>query len=92
MKRELDILCGENILKPNVVVGVFLVREGANIHAVNQRGLHPLSVHPPDVAQLVTGYTTINTKSVTLLITYTSKHKKCRYIYLYYICMHGMYV
>ena len=64
MKRELDLLCGPDTLKPNVIVGVFLVREGANIHALNKQGLHPLSVRPPDVAQLVNSYAAIHTKSV----------------------------
>lgn len=64
VKRELDQLCGPDTLRPNVVVGVFLVREGASIHAVNRQGLHPLSARPPDVAQLVNSYATIHTKLV----------------------------
>jgi ankyrin repeat protein len=62
VKRELDLLCGPDTLKANVIVGVFLVREGANIHTVNRHGLHPLSVRPPDVAQLVNSYATMHTK------------------------------
>ena len=65
VKRELDELCGPDTLKPSVVVGVFLVREGAKIHAVNHQGQHPLSFHPPDVRQLVNSYADrVNTMSV----------------------------
>lgn len=62
MKQELDEMCGKNTLSPGVVVGVFLVREGANIHAVNKTGLHPLSFHPPDVTQLISRYSDIKPK------------------------------
>ena len=84
MKRELDKQCGPDILKPNVIVGVFLVREGANIHAVNQMGVHPLYVHPPDVAQLVTSYAAgVNTKSVLKLTTPLSIYcSSVHYVYM----------
>ena len=59
-------MCGSDTLRSSVVVGVFLVREGASIHAANKMGLHPLSLQPPDVAQLVTSYATIHTKLVHL--------------------------
>ena len=69
MKRELDGLCGQETLLPNMVVGVFLAREGANILAANKLGFHPLSLHPPDLLQLVTRYstTTTDTRSNTEL-------------------------
>ncbi|CAI8033704.1 E3 ubiquitin-protein ligase MIB2 [Geodia barretti] len=58
VKKELDQLCGQDILQPEVVVGVFLVREGAKVHAANRLGLHPLTLQPPDVVQLFTRYST----------------------------------
>ena len=59
-----------------MVVGVFLVREGASIHAVNRQGLHPLSTRPPDVAQLVNSYAAIHTKLVLNAHCFSPAHVK----------------
>ena len=62
MKRELDQLCGPDTLRPNVIVGVFLVREGASLRARNKQGFTPLDARPTDVAQLLTSYASSHTK------------------------------
>ena len=58
VKWELDRQCGQDTLPPDVVVGVFLVKEGAQIHAANRLGVHPLSLKPSDVVQLLNRYAT----------------------------------
>ena len=56
VKEELDRMCGKNILSPNVVVAMFLVREGASIHIKNKRGFTPLQARAPDVIELIVNY------------------------------------
>ena len=59
MKRELGNACGQHTLAPNVVVGVFLVREGARIDIKNKLGIDPLALHPQNVVDLIKSYSDI---------------------------------
>lgn len=56
VKEELDEMCGKNTLSPNVVVAMFLVREGASIRIKNKQGFTPLQARAPDVAELIVNY------------------------------------
>lgn len=56
VKEELDEMCGKNTLSPNVVVAMFLVREGASISIKNKRGFTPLQARAPDVVELIVNY------------------------------------
>ena len=58
IEDELTRTHGRRTISPNVMVGLFLVQEGAELHIKNKDGFSPLEVRPPDIGILLTDYAT----------------------------------
>lgn len=53
IQDEVEVVHGKNVVSPNVIVGMFLVSQGADIHIKNYKGVSPLQTRPTDVSQLM---------------------------------------
>lgn len=56
IEDEVEKVHGKNVVSPNVIVGLFLVSQGADIYIKNMRGVSPLQTQPVDISALLTQY------------------------------------
>ncbi len=47
---------GRHTIPANVIVALFLVREGANIYMKNTNGVSPLNIQAHDIGMLLTSF------------------------------------
>ena len=53
IQDEVEIVHGKNVVSPNVIVGMFLVSQGADTYTKNLKGISPLQIRPTDVSALM---------------------------------------
>ena len=57
---------GSHTIPANVVVALFLVREGANIYMKNKKGVSPLNLQAHDIGLLLANFTGSRLVSVSM--------------------------
>ena len=53
IQDEVEAEYGPNVVSLNVIVGMFLVSQGADTYTKNLKGVSPLQVQPADISELV---------------------------------------
>lgn len=53
---EVETTYGKNTLPVNVIVGIFLVTQGADVFTKNVNGVSPLQIRAADVSSVIKSY------------------------------------